>query len=817
MNKCSIELINKVADIASSTLPVGIKVIRLSDALNKDDNVPRLATAFVILSNMPADIVKDAAAIILSKINNDKDFESYLQGLGKAYLSVDKFSMIKGLGSLENFISTVHNRVNPNAVMPVAENILSEAAVESVAADRVNILGTVLGDVTSTVINDEESDFIKKKAKRILLSKDVSKDSPSQWANFLAVYFPGINEFSIEFTNHVKDEILNPLIDFKNKGGFMENVDEAMLQVRRDLEITENANRKDPTRQIEMGKPLSEQFADPSNGEAIKKAYFNKVLLAELDFLIDSIAKVVTVSRELTKKNNSIVEGLIDSDTLVGRTITADISSISPLFMIESDNVVSSKAQMYISDSDLSIDEFLRADKLQPNSIYYLTQYRKFYYVELDPEGKIHKVDITAVSHYEINAKNNRNFSSIDNEQNPLDQGTAFINNFFNLLKTVKKSKNGLVYGDRMDIRDYLRLAPLLLNTKRTYAGLRARLSEIVDGNLGRLSEVAASLLYHIFDTKKFGNKIGSDYISSLIQIDATKDSFVNGDIVASLFSALTSKRYERYSMLENGRIRLTKELTLKNDSFIINDELHGYLMHKDTTMPKIAKHIRVDDNNTGGVEKKGGVGKAKHSNQTIFIVPSLTSPNTAYQLDRLIDINTVMSLAENLSIGPLMKKIQEHHQSIYPTQQAAEASTIGMFKKIVTISAANMKDGHYNVSHIDNNISNHIGFKRLMPTVLIYSDNDVESMIDIFTPDRTKNITVAGVKRQSLAVPNRNAFIPEQVETYKSTHQTRIDNSYSFLPFLNDDAATELGYDVPSAKYNDYFTKAPIYKDGKA
>jgi hypothetical protein len=703
----------------------------------------------------------------------------------------------KGISTSEHIVELIKSQAIITKDTIVADNVVLDNkilwAADSDIAHNVIKQAVVLEEIS---VKDAENFMSVKKKNRIELVADIKKDSQDMWGAVLQTYFPSSNKIGTDFTEWVRNSFFNMFVDFEGKKGFISDINTKVKKFKKDLE-----NELNDLSGVEYGKDDSEfmnRLVADTNREGVRKKYYNSVLLNDFDFILDSLIKVVGIDNGSTIRYNKTVEGFeSESEKLEPLLLDIPRKLASKLF----DRVDGKRSRLTLKENvdnkmtklSVSTASFLRNTELEKGAFYHILGNNDYYYRDFDGTN----IPLNPDKYYSYNGSSDRNTSSIDHFVNPLDNSSKFINNLMPLLKIV--GSDGSI-GRRMDVSDFVAIAPLLVDTEPNLDALSTKLQEMANKNNSKISSIARSLHAYIFSTTAI-------YTPDIHSIRAAGRTLLhknmNDDIVNALMSSLISKHHVRYLKVEEGRVVATKGPNKGSEGQIIDEALSGYLVGIDRfTKRSIMSKIQVSMDDVlidVGLNRKASIKK------TTTVEPYGDSVG-------------MRSIAMNIGLEDLYNDIVHTYSNMYDSVDV-DKHVIATFRKIVELAAINSEDGTNRLSlsgslekSVDR-IAVHKDFMYLSPSALI-TDAEQKNLAEVFFVDSSKAQNIGNKTTQSSTTPNKNTTVIRQVKKTKKFNDDKVTaTDMGHNPYLIDEKAE--GSDILPAVVNDVFIKAPIVYDG--
>ena len=778
-------MVNKGADLT--------KIKSLGLAINEEtDNIEKIATITYLALTAKDSI--DVSRILAATTENDLSLMENSEDSAEIKSKEKFLSDTLNISSVADLKVLLESAASSTIAEPLIEDAKERTVVESVTTSENKVLVDARKQPAKELVIDGISvglhTFRQKREKAL---KGIKAKRDIQWSTFLDIYFPGMSQYGLEFKMFVDEYVLNGLMTFKPGEGFAKSIDKKINSFKDDITATSESLSL-----MNIGDYSATSLNTALIDTVTRNKYFNDVLLADFNFIIQTVSGIIIADTagEGAKAKNTSVVGLVDpeNDDIVGgntKPMLLDLSSISvdELLMIGTFN----------NDGDLEIVENLTGDidehGVNPiiaedtgteRSFYKESNSDKIFYI--DSNGVIHEV--TTKTAYTVNSVSNRNESSIDHSIDALAQDTAFIKNVFTMFRTINPD---MTFGPRMSYKDYLKIAPLLIENKND---LILYLKELADARNGRLSTIARSLYYQVFAPNAV--EVGSETITSLATIantDVAVDGLINPyneDIVKALFVALTSKEQLRYVTINNEVTRVTKKASDRDFSFMINEEFAGRFLKGAIVREDISERIRVL-NNPGGD------------------IAFITLDGIEHSVNSL-SYGDLPVLAKALNMYDLFVDINELVIAKYGTNSTEASREItSLMKAVVHFIASNKIDGRYTPAKLagENKGESRGMFLYTAPTSMLLRYK--EYLEEALQPDMSKQQTVAGEKRASSTPGNREAQLPNQIKRYDET------NKYNEIPTtFNAFIKSNLSGNIPHAEYGGAVIKTAIMVDGK-
>lgn len=633
------------------------------------------------------------------------------------------------------------------------------------------------------------------KNNRVLAAENVKHTVEEAWTGFLAAYFPGMSDMGAEFEGFAKEKLLDKIVTFSRGEGFASDINNKL----NDLKQTSISYAKILRANIaNIDGDLKLRLGD----ESIREAYFYDVLAADFDFIATTVSGLFTINTDdiVQKDNNTEIFGIVDptiEEDSDEYSILLDLSRV-PAEVIEGEiGDFDSNGALTIADNPavLNDDGTINTDEVGINPTIMSVPTKLSFsrdaltgdisYTSAD--GKSYNV--TKKTTFSINTKNKVNVSSIDHTVDSLDQDTDFIKNIFPIFRLISPD---MTIGARLRYSDYLRIAPLLVNAGNTVDSIVEALDALARKDLGRISNVARSLMYYVFSETSPSNVA----IDSLRSIAMYSDDVLtnNEKIVKALKTALTSKEQVRLIKVNGNSTSVTKKAMDRDFSYMINDSLAGSLLMSGRIKDNIEAAIVVVPDPTGVAD----------STVTIDVLGKKININTIHQDD-------FDSLASFLNIDDLFSKFKEVVYEHKQTENKANITLASMLKGVVTLAAANKRYGRLVPKKITGDLSSQTGnFMAVGATNLLLEHKLL--LEEALQPDTTKQISVAGEKRASSSPINRDSALNEIITKYDNANSLVVKTPSTFNPFIK----SHLHEDIIPAEYLGAAIKTPMMIDGK-
>lgn len=706
----------------------------------------------------------------------------------------DEIAAIPGMSTVEELADTIKTKIQHSTAQVVIEDELNifgeEAKYNKESSGQVNIN---LVQKKELALDNIGLEMAKNKARRVIANEGLSANSTSKWTNFLSIYFPGSN-YGADFTIWAQNTFYDAMINHSSENtGFMTNVNLGVNEIKERIS-NKKKSYKATTPYSDI--PHIKQFKE----DAPRLKYFHEVMDNEFDFILSAMMPILSVSPKETVLFNSKLSGLTDIVGSDFETIVINADPIRHRLVAEpgkpKDYTPADNINKILTSLPLDSNAFIQDDSIDVNAFYILDNDGTTWFV--DEDGL--KYDVTPISRYSYAFDSKRNQDSIDHYINPMDQGTDFINSIFPMMRYVETRNDGLAYGERMKKSDFLSISPYLLDAGRTIDELRERLIEIKNEK-GRNYKIAQSLLVHIFDPNTHIISRDSDVseVHSLMhKVNRSEGLYdINEDIIKALYSALVSKEFTKRIAVVEGKTDVSKPLGRGTEANLVNDSLSAELIAQDnrTTKKFIANHLKV----------------IKDDVMILNTVGDVSGP----MLSNISDMTSIKDAMDTLGLRTLFNRISDTYTKNIKADQA-DNMIIGVSKDIIAIAAANIntKIKENRLSIDKGTIFPDKGFRYISPSTIIASER-LKDLAEVFHPETTKNILVAGEKVNPMATPNRDAYISTQIDRMRGSNDNVNSNRISFLPFLLDSSDTDTL--IPAATHHGTFIKTATLKDGKA
>lgn len=656
---------------------------------------------------------------------------------------------------------------------------------EQIKTDEI-IISNDTFDNNLTVLNE-------KKLRRKKAVEGLKDGSFIVWTEFLNVYFPGMAAYGAEFTEWVKNKFYDKFIDFNPnnpEGGFMSNINTIIDEIRQEVFENKASLKELASYDALTDADLKDKF-DSDDGGTLKHRYFHDVLYSEFNFIIKSIVPIIAVDVKAIQKNNIKVHNVVfdDGSNIKGLYWNMHVDLMRDFTAYPEDNAIVADDTIIVTKVETDTTAFIdNLSNYEKGNYYYIVNDNKYFYYK--DENTVY--DLSPKIYYKFNSKNDRNTDSIDHFVNPLGQGTAFINNFMSLLRYIKKDGS---LGKRMNIEDFMYVSPYIFGDGvKDIQELKESMSRFLKKD-DRLGDIVRSLYTHVF---------ADDFTNPEIKSLRAFGGKINNDIVNALFSAITSKFHEKFMFLDDGRLKISKELSPDNFKDVIDESLARYLTVKGVTKPVIANRIQITKDPKSGL------------NTEIRLFKTTGFTGDSISLKNISSFNTVKIYASIFGLDSVINEIYNKASEVFPHTNKATDFTIKVFKDLITVAAANIVDTEtrFDTSVLNNRYNDSKDYRVLKPTSLLYSSDEITILSSLFEPEVTKNVTIAKAKRQQAVLPNRNSYLNRIINKFKT--EGRAESKSTFNPFLNEDLLPEDHDYIPTAKYKGYYIKSPIVAGDK-
>lgn len=769
------------------------KIKNLGLAINEEtDNIDKIAqVAYMALTASKSDVGRVLSATTASDLSLMDDADTSPE-VAKNQKKLTELTSIESVADMKALLMSAASSTTSSEVVDSLEKRTITQKVEAV--ETATLIDTMKAPMRTLTLDGKNVGLHTLKASRIEKLEGLKPKRDIQWGAFLDTYFPGLGQHGLAFKLFVEEHIQSSLLTLQPGHGFARDIDGKMNAFRDRVFNTSQAMKN-----MGIGDYSTVELQVALADEATKDKYFNDILSSDFDFIIQTVSGVIIadVKGDAARAKNTEVIGLLIPTDVDEVSNTSGISRLLDLSSLDVEEV----AQMGVFRVDKSFDivENMSGDPSQGGVVPTLaenTGVPKSFYID-EHTGNIFYIDSKEIHHnvtprsaYGVNTKNNANSSSFDHSIDALDQDTEFIKNVFTLFRSIGIDGK---FGPRMSYKDYLRIAPLLIDNKNN---LIPYLKELADAKNGRLSTVARSLYYQVFSPLPI--TIEGETITSLASIvnqgehDSATYSENNENIVKAMYVALTSKEQLRYLTVNNNTTRVAKKASDRDFSYMINDELGGRFLDGAVIKEDIAKHIEVIQGPNGD-----------SINVTIL--------NRVHNVKN-IPFNMLPELARMLNMTDLFESVGDVITSKYGASSAdASLQLSNMMKSTVAFIASNMNNPTYRLPKMmgDNKGESRGMFLHTAPTAVLLKFK--EYLEDALQPDMTKQQTVAGEKRASSTPGNREAQIGHQIGMYDKFNKESNEVVTTFNAFVK----SGLHPDIPHAEYGGAVIKTALVKDG--
>lgn len=751
-----------------------------------------LVMAHVIQGSMK---VSKGAIMEMIKLTDIAEILKFIEANSADAASIEenlrKLSMVKGFSTFEESVKTLEAVAHINLVAVPGQLDTYTTETTSVQTHGI-MIDPELQAADVLVIDNAGTEMLKRKASRIEKTKNIKETASDFWIPFLSTYFPGMSGVGADFINWTKDLFYDALIDkTEAQEGFLYNVNEGINKIKTLVE-NEVLSRKNTHPYM-----FNELNSSVLNGsDLIKTKYFHEVLATDFDFILNNMIKSIVVSSKETKATNEVVSGFVgDNGAPISSRVLRIPQAIKKDFFKKGEkNNFSLKG---ITDGGFPVPNILSTVELDtvsfaanaelPNNAFYFTSIDEKYFYR---NSRGENLDMTAKAFYSYNSASKRNQNSIDHFIGALDSDSTFIQSLFQMFRRVETTDNGLAYGERMTVIDFLTLAPFLVNAGKdleTFVGnLKKKAAE--ESEAGR---IAKSLMVHVFndDYTQLGNGERVYSIYQATQKSSLSRPTINHQIVKTLHNALINKDNVRYLKVEEDITSITKDINNSTETDTVNTELAGMLMSDSFTKRGIAQALKVS---------KGG------KSFTVDLFGRTMDYN---------DINTIEKCNEVAKALGLHRQFNAIHSKFITSYLLSKANkaTVDVFKNILYVAAVNMKEGALKPTEPDSKIFEHPNYMVMSPTTVISGDS-LKVLASLYNVDSHKATSVGGNLTASTSTPNRDSSISEQVTTYDDYNKRVNAVKFSFNPFL--ESVSSL---IPKAQFQGIVLKTPIVKNGIA
>lgn len=706
-----------------------------------------------------------------------------------------------GITSAEGIVDMIKEGGNMETVSASTDigNITHEITLASDSDIAYNVIKNteVRKDVS---VKDAENFMAVKKNERIELVEGIKRDSPDMWGAFLKTYFPTSNKLGVDFTEWVRNNFFDLVVDFGKtddhiNAGFVRDIDKKVKIYKSRLESELEA--LSTTSYGDTDSAFLDNLLSDMDIVGVRRRYYISVLLNDFDFILENLVKIISLDVGKTHRENFIVDGFeSDNVKIESKLLNIDRKTIQLFDKVpKTKNRLSLKSHIDPTIHKLSTttDAFLSDNKLATGTFYHILGSDEHYF----RNSKGANILLDAKKFYSYDGTSDRNTNSIDHYVNPLSNSSRFINNLMPLLRVV--GSNGAL-GRRMGVADFVAIAPLLVSIEPTVAALTAKLKEISDTESTKIGSIARSLHAYIFSDRAIYNKdINSIYSASKNIMFRN----MNDDIVNAMFSALISKHHVRYLKVEEGRTTATKGPNKGSEGLIIDEALSGYLMDVNRyTKKNIINKIQVVPNDIM-------IDIGEDSNISISKVDTV---------DPYGDSPGMRAVAMHIGLEDLYNDIASTYADSYKASDI-DRNVIDTFKKIIQIAATNAENFNDRLSisrameKSTERVPTHKDYMYLSPSTLI-KGNDQKNLADVFFVDSSKAQRIGDKTTQSSTTPNKNTSISRQVKTIKKFNDEKVTpTDMSHIPFILE--AQQEGSNIVPASIEDVFIKAPIVYDG--
>lgn len=768
MGKCSLHA-SQQAVLLARKLEAGMDKEQSLQAFYsavKNENAAAVAQIVYAAAVLPENLETD----LIRGVKEEGAVREYIKS-HNAVADYTKFVAL-GIGNYAEFVAAIELNTKPTQAEVQEEDVIN---IDVNYSDKDGALLPISIKTASPASTETYgNDLIKKRQARIDSSEGLKTEGTARLENFLSIYFPGTSE-GAEFIKWSKDLFYDSMISHKQgEVGFMEDVSGTINKI------------------IAEQKKLQEAGTKMSPGD--QEQHFRNILLTDFDFILNAVIPILSLDTKQTKKANIQVTGFVDTVGNELPVMTIDGGHIQDklekdgdkdnLYHLK-DGVINPELQI----APMTSYTFLNDKTLPENSIFQLDDGSVWYRDDSD-----NNYEVTRKPIYSYSLSSKRNTDSIDHYINPINQGTNFINGIFPMMRYVEVKDGEYVYGERMRKSDYLSIAPYLLDAGRTLEEFTDTIKHMAANGIGKNKRIAKSLEVHLFSkTPTTIKDVGE--VHSIATAPNNKLHNVNEDIVKALYSALVSKELTRRILVEENFTRVTNALGNTSYSTFVNNQLSGMLTNSNgNTQRNIADHIRILEDNEVMILSKAG-------------------DTRGALLSKLVTKETLQPAMRSLGLEPLFNQIMD---SIKLPTYSEEIELLNAVRNIIEIAAANVysknRKNILDLSHIKNNFTND-GFRRLAPSAII-SGSRLELLAEVFHPETTKNIQVAGEKVSPSNTPNRDAYIPTQLFNFEEHSNNVSPVKANFMPILPN--LLDEDSDIPKAKYIGNLIKTPIIKDGE-
>ena len=816
MNKCtrsSLSSVRRISKELERTSFSGESIASFFDTFSGVNDVSSSAILTSLYGILNIDGLMKKSSF-MSQLSKGGDVYEVLEsfGISTSKDSLDAFSKQFGEESFAALEDSLNTTMNPeNTVIKMEKDM-------SIFADTVSTSEKVEGKELSvsfspvTMVNMSE-DGTELYDKRKTLAKKVEglkEGSSAVWTEFLNIYFPSLGLYGADFTTWAKDYFHNIIIDFSEEGGgLLGNVGNDMIILRAELENGLEGKRihKYDSNSESL---LLDQFKE---NDGLRDRYFNEVLYSEFDFILANLIKIIQIDSAATEAAGDVVTGFRDETGSIPGLVL-DISKVEQNFYSEGYGkgyvvIPEDGFSTMLTDVAHSIGTFKDAPGYANNSYYHTLYDNKYIYKDLS--GVV--FDISPVPIYKFNGDNKVTQSSINRNINPLNHGTAFINNMMSLIPIA--SKHSSSYG-KMSLNDFMLLAPFFINNAthtsdggRTIKEFTASVFEMSEQE-SRLGDIARGIYTYILSLTPQKDGDGTIIYSLMHKANNGINVKTNTEAVNALMSALTSKEYLQFLQYKNGVVNPSWPLKQDVDENTMNIWFSKMLLNGNTTKKRIADLLYIDKSNKIYIRRGAGI------STNMLEMPTLVYSKDVYASGGPSDFfKTIDSSARLLGFSSFLEDYKKEASQVL-SEEEVEMDIVTLFISLVRVAAANKKNksdgGRWNISSIRTNRNEKRGnnYLYLTPSTLLYHLNN-KFLTKLISPDTTKQLNVAGESRQVVGLPNRNSYLNRQIDSFDHFNLSR-GNKVSSNPFLKKDKeASDQG--LPKAVHRGYFIKVPISK----
>ena len=794
------------------------------------DDTNLIAHIIVASAWMPTTTIADRA-LIQKNSSSIEALRAMMQknagNLDKA--KADRILSVPGMTSVETIKETIEKNVNTGDAVIEAEVIYAPDAV--FGEDSVT-LDTPIEQIVDIEADASGNFLLELKVARETAAKELKEGTSSSWNSFLTTYFDGMGAVGTEFSEWAQNHFMDRLVDYSRKtGGFLPDVNKKINDIRTEVYMNFYAN----VSPYNLGGSLNEQVR---KDEDVKKRYFNDVLRTEFDFIIRSLIPTVTKT-EGALGANQVMTSMKNFDTNAPiQNINLDLTNAAdvtrPVIDTDATNTLideqsaSLESMGYAADAmpeiapvavpnefefrtegdtpfivkDGTVRSFKEDLELKRNALYYMRGDETYFYRGADGTN----YDVTPKPHYSYNYHANLNKSSIkDGFENPLNVGTAFINNLFPMFRFLEKDGDNLIYGKRLDGGDFTLLATHLSDIGIEKDDMSSALVKLAETK-NRVGKIAATIHAHVFSISKLEMSSGDVYslqysANRQFKGKETGGQNINEMIVNALFSALVSKDYARFIANRGHYSEVTSPLGAYDDTArLFNSAVGGKMMTDGYTSQHIADAITIKE------------GSGLHFLNIVQIkINSVKTYNISKA--KLNSLEVTREIAIRLDLEDIFNKINHSMMANHGSNSKSRKLVVDTMNNLFLTAAINKRQDALKLSAElkQNNKVSHPDFAKMAPSVLVWAN--VGELSEMIALDYTKGSTIAGSKYPAAVISNRDAKLGTMIEKYDHANVNISEGMLTSNPFLtSNDGKTG----IPGAQFLGTLIKAPAYISGE-